>query len=136
MEKNKPADVIRDGNLKATIWANQGENGLYFTSQLAKTFTDRQGAVRDTSSFNSGELLRVAELSRRAYNRSGELREAYKRNFNPTATGQPIYQSDPSRPAQNPQGNLPYGQAQTETQAAPAQTAQAAPLPSQAPQNG
>jgi hypothetical protein len=118
MEKNKPARVLRDGNLKATIWANQGENGVYFTATLAKTFTDREGKVRDTASFSSAELLRIGELSRLAYHGANELRAEYKRNFNPTAAGQPI----------QPQSQLPYQQTQAPVQQAPAQaSANAAP---------
>ena len=107
MEKNKPAHVERDGQLKATIWANQSEKGVYFTINLAKTFTDIQGAVRDTQSFNSAELLRVAELARKTYGIAGELKAQYKRNFNPAATGQPIYRHGNQ---QTPQGALPYQQ--------------------------
>ncbi len=106
MDKNKPARVLRDGNLKATIWANQGENGIYFTVSLAKTFTDSQGTVRDTSSFSSPELLRVSELARQAYHASNDLRAEYKRNFNPMAAG-PIYQPGNG---QAPQEQLPYQQ--------------------------
>ncbi|MEM8985430.1 MAG: hypothetical protein AAGC95_01795 [Pseudomonadota bacterium] len=69
-----PADTLRDGALKATIWENHGENGSYFTTTLARTYEDKNGKLRDTHSFGGTDLLRVAELARSAYGRSNELR--------------------------------------------------------------
>jgi len=71
---NQPVETIRDGSLKATIWQNQGENGPYFTTTLAKTYEDRDGKLRDTYGFTGSELLRVAELARTAYAQSIALR--------------------------------------------------------------
>lgn len=70
----RPADVIRDGALKATIWENASEKGPYHTTTLAKTFEDKSGKLRDTHSFSNNDLLRVSELARQAYTRSNELR--------------------------------------------------------------
>jgi len=77
-QSRPPADVIRDGSLKATIWENDGDKGAYFTTTLAKTYEDKEGKLRDTHSFSSGDLLRVAELARQAYTRSNELRHDLK----------------------------------------------------------
>ena len=71
---NQPAMTLRDGSLKAVIWENEGEKGPYFSTQLAKTYEDRDGKLRDTHSFSGTELLRVAELARQAYGASNELR--------------------------------------------------------------
>ena len=68
-----PADVLRDGSLKATIWENEGEKGVYHSTTLAKTFEDKSGKLRDTHSFSSSDLLRVSELARQAYVRSNQL---------------------------------------------------------------
>ena len=65
--KTGPVDVIRDGALKATIWENDSENGVYFSTVLARTYEDADGRLRDTHSFNGSELLRISELARRAY---------------------------------------------------------------------
>lgn len=73
-EPLRPADTIRDGALKATIWENQGENGVYHTTTLARTYEDRNGDLRDTNSFSGTDLLRIAELARAAYARSNDLR--------------------------------------------------------------
>ena len=78
-DQNHPIDTLRDGALKATIWENEGEKGSFFSVTLARTYTDREGRPRDTSSFSSNELLRVAELSRNAYTRTNELRREFSR---------------------------------------------------------
>jgi hypothetical protein len=73
--ENRPADVIRDGNLKASIWRNEGENGVTYATVLARTYRTEDGAYRESNSFSGTELLRVSELSRKAYDRTGELRQ-------------------------------------------------------------
>ena len=72
--KNPPVDVLRDGALKASIWENKGENGIYYTTTLAKTYEGKNGSLRDTHSFTGNDLLRVAELARQAYAKTNELR--------------------------------------------------------------
>lgn len=71
---NAPEDTLRDGSLKASIWRNDGENGPYFTTTLARTFTNAKGQAQDSHSFGAGDLLRVGELARAAYHRSNDLR--------------------------------------------------------------
>ncbi|MEM9494976.1 MAG: hypothetical protein AAGA09_03150 [Pseudomonadota bacterium] len=72
-----PVETIRDGALKASIWRNEGENGPYFSTKLAKTYEDRNGDLKDAQSFSNGDLIKLSELTRRAYVRANELyREA------------------------------------------------------------
>lgn len=70
---NKPVEVLRDGFLKATIWQNEGEKGVYFTASLAKTY-EKDGSLHDSQSFSSTDLLPVAELARQAYKEIRRLR--------------------------------------------------------------
>mgnify|MGYP003130178328 CR=1 FL=1 len=63
----KPVDTIRDGSLKAIIWANFGEKGTFYSVQLGRTFTDGQGQIHSSDSFSNGELLRIARLAQVAY---------------------------------------------------------------------
>jgi hypothetical protein len=66
-QTEKPT-VIRDGSLKASIFHNVSEDGkAYYTTKLAKTYTDQDGNPRDTQNFSQSDLLRVAELGREAY---------------------------------------------------------------------
>lgn len=71
---NRPADVIRDGNLKASIWRNEGENGVSYATTIARTYKTEDGAYRESNSFTGTELLRVSELARKAYDRTNDLR--------------------------------------------------------------
>jgi hypothetical protein len=77
-ETNGPADVLRDGNIKATIWKNERENGPSFSTTFARTWQDEEGAYRDAHSFSGTELLRVSELARGAYARTNELRQEHR----------------------------------------------------------
>ena len=95
--RNKPADVIRDGSLKATIWENDGEKGPYHTTQLAKTYEDREGKLRDTTSFSSGDLLRISELARQAYTRTTELRREFRQSHNQSRDDQDNHARDTKR---------------------------------------
>jgi hypothetical protein len=76
-ESNGPADVLRDGNVKATIWKNERENGPHYSTTFARTWQDEGGAYRDSHSFSGTELLRVSELARGAYARTNELRREH-----------------------------------------------------------
>lgn len=75
MNGTPPANVLRDGDLKASIWENNGKNGPYFTTTFAKTYRDRNNELRDTNVFNNSDLLRISELARQAYGRTNELRQ-------------------------------------------------------------
>lgn len=77
MGNTPPADTLRDGNLKASIWENQGDKGPFYTTTFSKTYEDKDGKLRDTNGFNKGDLLRIAELARSSYSRTHQLqREA------------------------------------------------------------
>ncbi len=75
MASTPPASTLRDGNLKATIWQNEGERGAYYSTTFSRTYKDENGEYRETQSFSSGDLLRVSELARQAHNQSNALRQ-------------------------------------------------------------
>ncbi|MEL6103670.1 MAG: hypothetical protein AAFR68_20455 [Pseudomonadota bacterium] len=79
MSDNKPEMTLRDGNLKATIWKNEGDKGAYFTTTLARTYTDERGGFHDTNSFSGTDLLRLSELARKAYGAEKDLRAEFSR---------------------------------------------------------
>ena len=73
----KPIDTIRDGALKASIWANQPkaeDKAPFYSVRITRTYTDDQGNFHDSDSFSGSELLRVARLANQAYGRTSELR--------------------------------------------------------------
>ncbi|MDF1722447.1 MAG: hypothetical protein P1U65_17370 [Minwuia sp.] len=73
-EPIRPEDVLRDGNLKASIWRNGSERGDYFATTFARTHKDDDGNLRDSHSFIGTDLLKLSELARRSYERTSELR--------------------------------------------------------------
>lgn len=77
-ESNGPADVLRDGNIKATIWKNERENGPSFSTVFSRSWQAEEGAYKDSHSFSGTELLRVSELARGAYTRTVELRQEHR----------------------------------------------------------
>lgn len=82
---NGPIDSLRDGSLKASIWGNRNENGVRYSVDLTRSYTDEQGVWHDSRSLSNGELLRGARLLERAYDRVLDLRAADKATANEEA---------------------------------------------------
>ena len=73
-DSTKPIETLRDGNLKASIWRNEGENGPTYSTTFARTWRDDKGRFHDSQSYAGTDMLRLGELSRSAYHRTNELR--------------------------------------------------------------
>ena len=84
-----PIDTLRDGALKASIWRNEGENGPFFTTKLGKTYEDRNGKLKDSQSFSNGDLIKLSELTRRAYVRTSELYREVRNEREQEGDGEP-----------------------------------------------
>ena len=78
-ETRHPYASIRDGRLKATIWRNESDNGVFFSVELSRTYTDDEGRPQDTNSFSGSDLLRVARLANKAYDLTSEAKAQEKR---------------------------------------------------------
>jgi len=75
--KSRPVETLRDGALKAAIWKNESENGDFFAVTFARTYKDSKGELQDTDSYSGAQLLRLAHLAQKAYDRAAKLtREA------------------------------------------------------------
>ena len=75
-QKNQPI-TLRDGSLKATIWTNDGQKGTFYSVDFSRTYKDEQDGYRDSKSFSGSELLRIAHLASKAYDRVQELRQSH-----------------------------------------------------------
>jgi len=75
-KKTKPVETLRDGAIKAAIWKNDSENGVFFNVTFARTYRDGDGDPNDTDSFSGTQLLRLARLADKAYERTGALARA------------------------------------------------------------
>ena len=73
--KPRPADTLRDGNVKATIWRNNGQNGTYYNTKFSRSYQDQNGNYHESDSFGGTDVLKVGRLSERAYDREQELRQ-------------------------------------------------------------
>lgn len=60
---NQPQEVIRDGALKAVIWANNGFN----TVSVLRSFKDKDGNWQERPTFSANELPRLVALLQRAH---------------------------------------------------------------------
>jgi hypothetical protein len=52
----KPANQLRCGNIKATIWENTSEKGLFFSTTFSRPFKDQSGIWPNGSSFGLNDL--------------------------------------------------------------------------------
>lgn len=70
---------MRDGPVKASIFRNDGEHGPMFNTTFSRTYTDRDGNKKESRSFQSGDILRIQNLSGKVHDRINEMRrEAYE----------------------------------------------------------
>jgi hypothetical protein len=73
--KHRPAETLRDGNIKATIWRNFGEKGAYYRTQFSRSYKDLNGNYHETSTFNGADILKIGRLAERAYDIEQKLRQ-------------------------------------------------------------
>lgn len=71
--KTRPVETLRDGAIKAALWKNESENGVFFTVTFARTFKDAEGNLKDADGFSGTQLLRLARLAGKAYDRTAKL---------------------------------------------------------------
>lgn len=82
-EKQRPADTLRQGPLKATIWKNESENGPLFNTTISRTYQDKEGVWQETSTMREKDLLPMGELGRTAFQRVNELKQGHYRGQEP-----------------------------------------------------
>lgn len=66
MEKNRPAHEIRIGAVKAVIWANQTESGVFYNVNLSRLYKDGDD-WKTSDSFRRDDLPLVAKLADKAF---------------------------------------------------------------------
>lgn len=74
-DNNKPAATLRDGNLKAVIWENAKEDGVFYSTTFSRAYQDSEGNYHNAYSFSGSELLRLAQLATKAYECAHSLRK-------------------------------------------------------------
>ena len=69
---NKPADEIRIGRIKATIWANGTEDEPRYNVTFSRLYKDGD-SWKSTQSFGRNDLLVLAKIADQAHSRIFEL---------------------------------------------------------------
>ena len=65
--KPKPAYTIRFGHIKATIWANQSPNRLWFSVQVCRVYKNDQNEWKQSDSFGRDDLPLVCKALDQAH---------------------------------------------------------------------
>lgn len=87
-QQQRPVETIRDGAIKAAIWKNESEKGAFFSVTVARTYADEAGALHDSDSFSGTQLLQLARVLGKAYDRAGGLVRAEKAKAKSEDTGE------------------------------------------------
>ena len=67
MATNKqPANTLRCGNIKATIWQNVSGQGPFFATRFSRPFKNQSGAWRNGTSFGLNDLEALLTVAREA----------------------------------------------------------------------
>lgn len=74
--KQRPVETLRDGAIKAAIWRNESEKGAFFAVTFSRTYRNGDGNLKDTDSFSGTQLLQLARLADKAYDRAAKLTKA------------------------------------------------------------
>jgi hypothetical protein len=61
--------------VKATIWRNPTKRGgVFYSVEFTRTYKDDEGKYHDSPTFTGPELLQVAHLAAKAYDRIAKAR--------------------------------------------------------------
>jgi len=63
---NKPANTLRCGSIKATIWQNVSDKGPFFATTFSRLFKNQSGAWRNGTSFGLNDLEALVSVAREA----------------------------------------------------------------------
>jgi hypothetical protein len=59
----RPATTLRCGNIKATIWQNVSEKGLFFATTFSRPFKDQSGAWHNGTLFGLNKLKALMNVA-------------------------------------------------------------------------
>ena len=79
--KPRPAETLKDGNIKATIWRNEGEKGAFYNTKFSRSYQDLEGKHHESTTFMGTDVLKVGRLASRAYDKEQELRQRDRETY-------------------------------------------------------
>lgn len=56
MNKNTPVHEEKFGRVRAAVWANETESGVWYSVSFSKLYKDKEGKWQDASSFSKEDL--------------------------------------------------------------------------------
>jgi len=65
--KQRPAQTIRYGRLKAAIWRQESDKGPWYSVAFARAYRDQDGSWQSSGSFGLNDLLVLAKLADEAH---------------------------------------------------------------------
>src|SRR6516165_12063184 len=65
--KQRPAQTIRYGRVKAAIWRQESDKGPWYSVAFARTYRDQSGNWQSSGSFGRDDLLLLAKLADQAH---------------------------------------------------------------------
>ena len=65
--KQRPAQTIRYGRLKAAIWRQESDKGSWYSVTFARAYRDQDGNWQSSGSFGRDDLLVLAKLADQAH---------------------------------------------------------------------
>ncbi|WZO97246.1 hypothetical protein EP7_004270 [Isosphaeraceae bacterium EP7] len=58
---NKPVHAIRMGRIRASIWGNQNEHGVFYSVKISRSYQDGEG-WKSTDNFGRDDCLLAAKV--------------------------------------------------------------------------
>ena len=75
-ERNRPVHSVRLRNIRAAVWANEGEQGTRYNATFCRLYKDNEGFWRSSDSFGRDDLLLLAKVSDIAHTWISEAMQA------------------------------------------------------------
>ena len=75
-----PVAEVRIGRVKAAIWQNDSEGGVYHTVTFSRLYRTNEGDWRSSVSFRGHDLLLLAKVADAAHTRIFEIRSGQEEN--------------------------------------------------------
>ena len=72
--KKAPVDRIRAGSVTASIWENVTEKGTRTSVTVQRSYKDKDGKWHNIDNYSGPELLELAHVALKAYDRLNEAR--------------------------------------------------------------
>lgn len=98
-EKTKPVVKLRCYPVQAAIWRNETSKGVFHTVTFSRVYKDDKGEYHDTDSFSGTQLLLLAHLAPKAYDRAEKLTREARSEAGEDGIDDDVIETPASQPA-------------------------------------